>query len=100
MAMAAQWKKFTVAIVLLTARQLYCTGRDETWPSPVSAVLAKVHPRFGSPWAATLVTGAIAGALCFIQLKLLIIATGTSVAVVYAFLCLSTLAGRKTGSTA
>jgi amino acid transporter len=88
-----------IAIVLLTARQLYALGRDETWPGPVNGFLAKVHPRFGSPWAATLVTGALCCALSFAPLKLLLIATGTSVAIVYAFLCLGLIAGRRSGAT-
>ncbi len=88
-----------IAIVLLSARQLYATGRDETWPGAMNGVLARVHPRFGSPWAATLVTGAVAGGLCLIPLKLLLIATGTSVAMVYAFLCLAVMAGRAGGAT-
>ena len=88
-----------IAVVLLGARQLYATGRDETWAGPVNRLLARVHPRFGSPWAATLVTGAITGSFCFIPLKLLLIATGTSVAVVYAFLCMGLMAGRASGST-
>lgn len=88
-----------IALVLLTARQLYSTGRDETWPAPASRILAAVHPRFGSPWAATLVTGVLASSLCLIPLKLLLIATGTGVAVIYAALCLAALAGRRTGRT-
>lgn len=88
-----------IAVVLQSARQLYCTGRDETWPEPMNAVLAKVHPRFGSPWAATLATGAVTCALCFIPLRMLIIATGASVAMVYIVLCVASLAGRATGST-
>lgn len=88
-----------IAIVLLSARQFYALGRDETWPAPLNALLVRVHPRFGSPWAATLVTGALCCALCFVPLKLLLIATGTSVALVYAFLCVGLIAGRRTGST-
>jgi amino acid transporter len=88
-----------IAIVLLSARQLYSTGRDETWARPVNQLLSQVHPRFGSPWAATVVTGAITCGFCFIPLRLLLIATGTSVAAVYAFLCMGLMAGRATGST-
>lgn len=88
-----------IAVVLLSARQLYALGRDETWPGPLNALLVQVHPTLGSPWAATLVTGVLAGALCLIPMKLLLVATGTSVAMVYAFLCLSQMAGRRTGST-
>jgi len=88
-----------IAIVLLSARQLYALGRDETWPKLANGVLTRVHPRFGSPWAATLVTGGLCALLCFAPLKLLLIATGTSVAIVYAFLCLAVIAGRRTGAT-
>jgi amino acid transporter len=88
-----------IAIMLLSARQIYATGRDGTWGRPADRVLAVVHPRWGSPWIATLIAGAATGGLCFIPLKLLLIATGTSVSIVYAVLCVSLIAGRRTGST-
>jgi len=88
-----------IATVLLSARQLYSTGRDETWAAPVNRVLDRVHPRFGSPWAATLFAGALSCGLCFIPLRLLLIATGTSVAVVYSFLCVGVILGRASGAT-
>ena len=88
-----------IAIVLLSARQLYSTGRDETWAEPVNQLLSQVHPKFGSPWAATLVTGAVTCGFSLIPQRLLLIATGTSVAVVYAFLCVSVMAGRASGAT-
>ena len=88
-----------VAVALVAGRQLYATGRDETWVGPLNQLLARVHPRFKSPWAATLVTGAITCGFCFVPLKLLLIATGTSVAIVYAFLCVGLMAGRASGAT-
>jgi amino acid transporter len=88
-----------IALVLLTSRQLYSTGRDETWGGPASRLLASVHPRFGSPWAATLVTGVLACSLCLIPLKVLLIATGTGVAVIYAGLCIAVLMGRRNGTS-
>ena len=88
-----------IATVLLTSRQLYSTGRDRTWPDPVNALFTRLHPSFNSPWAATLVSGLIAGGLCFIDLKLLLIATGTGTAVIYAAMCAATLAGRRTGAS-
>lgn len=88
-----------IAVVLLGARQVYATGRDETWAPRLNRLFARVHPGFGSPWVATLVTGAITGGFCLIPLRLLLIATGTSVAVVYAFLCVGLMAGRRTGAT-
>jgi amino acid transporter len=88
-----------IAMMLLSARQIYATGRDGAWGRSVDRVLAAVHPKLGSPWAATLVSGVVAGAFCFIPLKLLLIATGTSVSIVYAALCVGLIAGRRTGST-
>lgn len=89
-----------IATVLLTARQLYSTGRDRTWGAGLDAALARVHPRLQSPWIATLAAGALAAGLCFLPLDLLLIATGTGTALVYASLCLAVLAGRRSGATA
>jgi amino acid transporter len=88
-----------IATVLLTSRQLYSMGRDRTWPGPVNGLFTRLHPRFHSPWAATLVSGALAGGLCFVDLKLLLIATGTGTAGIYAAMCAATLAGRRTGKS-
>jgi amino acid transporter len=89
-----------VATVLLTARQVYATARDGVWPSAWNARLLTIHPRFHSPWTATLVTGAIAGLLCLVDLKVLLIITGAGAAGIYAVLCVALMAGRQTGSTA
>ena len=89
-----------IAMVLLCARQLYATGRDGVWPNAANRALTALHPRFRSPWAATLAAGAIAAALCLTDLKLLLIVTGTGVAVIYAILCIALIVGRRTGRTA
>lgn len=89
-----------IALVLLTARQLYSTGRDETWGRGLSGLLTRGHPTFHSPYAATLVSGALASGLCFVSLKLLLIVTGTGVAIIYAILCVAVMAGRRSGATA
>jgi amino acid transporter len=88
-----------IATVLLTSRQFFSMGRDATWPAPVNAAFTRLHRRFHSPWAATLTAGALAVGLCFVGLKLLLIATGTGTAIVYGAVCLSALAGRRTGAT-
>jgi amino acid transporter len=89
-----------IATVLLTARQLYSTGRDRTWGARIDGPLAKVHPQLQSPWAATLAAGALAAGLCFLPLELLLIATGTGTALVYAALCVALIRGRRSGATA
>lgn len=89
-----------LAIVLVTARMVFSTGRDGTWPGPVSRALAAIHPRFGSPWIATLVAGVIGAAFCYVDEHFLLVVTSTTIIAIYAALCLSTIAGRRNGTTA
>jgi len=89
-----------IAVVVLVSRMLFSSGRDAVWPAPVNRALTLVHPRFGSPWAATLVTGALACLLCFVSLNLLLVMTGTTIVVVYGALCVAVIAGRRSGATA
>ena len=88
-----------IAVVVLVSRMLFSSGRDEVWAPPVNRALTLVHRRYGSPWAATLVTGALAAVLCFVDLNLLLVMTGTAIVVVYGALCVAVIAGRRTGST-
>lgn len=89
-----------IAVVVLVARMLFSSGRDEVWAAPINRFLTRVHPRFGSPWAATLVTGVLAAALCFVDLNVLLVMTGTAIVVVYGALCVAVIAGRRRGTTA
>lgn len=43
-----------IAIVVQSGRFLYSSGRDGLWPAPASRALQRIHPRFGTPWVATL----------------------------------------------
>ena len=89
-----------LAIIVIGARQIYGSARDKSWPAGISRHLDRVHPRFGSPWVATLVLGAMALAECAIPLEtqVLIIANGN--VAMYATLCVAALVGRRTGTTA
>lgn len=89
-----------LAIILVTARMIFSTGRDTTWPSPISKAVSAIHPRFGSPWIATLATGAIGTAFCFADEQVLLVVTSTTLIAIYAVLCVSVLLGRRNGSTA
>jgi len=88
-----------IAVVVLVSRMLFSSGRDRVWPASVNRALTRVHPRFESPWVATLVTGFLASLLCFVTLKQLLVITGTTIVAVYGSLCLAVIAGRRTGST-
>jgi amino acid transporter len=89
-----------IAIGLINARQLYCSARDGAWPEPANRALAAIHPRFNSPWIATLVMGALTAAACFLDLKLLVMLTANGLVVLYAGVSLAAIAGRLNGSTA
>ncbi|GLY40291.1 amino acid transporter [Amycolatopsis sp. NBRC 101858] len=89
-----------LAIVLISSRLVFSSGRDRAWPGAINRAVAAVHPRFGTPWVATVATGVVAALLCFADPKLLLVVTSTSIVAVYAALCLGALNGRRTGSTA
>jgi len=88
-----------IAIGLLNARQLYCSGRDGVWPAQVSRWMATVHPKFHSPWIATLVMGAATALCCLLPLDLLIMLTGTGLVMIYAGVSLAAIWGRRNGTT-
>ena len=89
-----------IAFAVLVARLLFSTGRDRVWPDACNRALLLIHPRFGSPWVATLACGVLAAAFCFLPLNLLEVLTGTTIVVVYGSLCVAALVGRRTGRTA
>ncbi|GAA3867934.1 APC family permease [Saccharothrix violaceirubra] len=88
-----------LAIILITSRMVFSTGRDSAWPASVSKALAAIHPKTGTPWIATLATGAFGTALCFADKDFLLVVTATSIVAVYVALCLAVLNGRRNGST-
>ncbi|MEU5697050.1 APC family permease [Actinosynnema sp. NPDC020468] len=88
-----------LAIILITSRMVFSTGRDAAWPGSVSKALAAIHPKTGTPWIATLATGAFGTALCFADKDFLLVVTATSIVAVYAALCLAALNGRRNGTT-
>lgn len=89
-----------IAIILQGARLLFSAGRDKTWPAPVSNFVSAVHPKFHSPWNATIVVAILSAAACFIDMNLLFVLTGTSLIVIYALLCVAVIFGRSNGTTA
>ena len=89
-----------IAVALMAGRQLYSTGRDGLWPAMVSRSLARIHPRFGSPWVATLAMGVAALAACFADPHVLVLVLGNGNVALYSGLCLAALLGRRSGATA
>jgi len=89
-----------IALTLMGARFFYSTARDQVWHGVANRALVMVHRRFDSPWVATLLTGAIGGAACFVPFSALLVLTGTCIVVMYALLCIGVIVGRTTGRTA
>ncbi|MEU7896395.1 APC family permease [Nonomuraea sp. NPDC049152] len=44
-----------LVMVLQNGRVVFASARDRAWPTPVGALLTRIHPRWGSPYIATLV---------------------------------------------
>lgn len=56
----------TMLFVVFVSRQLWSSGRDKAWPTPISHALGWLHPRFKSPWIATVLFGAISIPLVYV----------------------------------
>jgi amino acid transporter len=89
-----------IVTILACARFFYASGRDRTLGRPLDAFLAAIHPRFESPWAATLLIGAVGMACCFVDLTFLLVLSGAGLVVTYAAISLAAIVGRRTGVTA
>jgi len=89
-----------IVTILASARFFWCTGRDLVWGYRFDAFIGAVHPRWGSPWVATLIIGTVGIACCFISLKFLLILNGGGLIVTYAAISLAAIVGRRRGSTA
>ena len=89
-----------IANILAIARFFYSTGRDGAWGRPIDRLMIAVHPRFRSPWIATLIVGAVGVACCFVRLSLLLVLSGAGLVVIYLGIALAALVGRRSGATA
>ena len=90
-----------LAITLQNGRLLYSSARDRSWPDVANAPLARIHPRLKTPVAATVVVGAAAALLlALVPFEALLITTGATVLIIYAFVAVSAIYGRINGSTA
>jgi amino acid transporter len=86
-----------IACIISFARFFYSTGRDGAWGRPLDGWATAVHPRFGTPWIATLVVGSIGTLACFLPLPLLLVLSGAGIAITYLAMAFAALAGRCRG---
>ena len=87
-----------LATVLQNARFFFSTGRDVTWHPRINNAFTATHDRYNSPWLATLAAGVFSMGACFLGLQLLLVVTGTSIAIVYAIMCIAAIVGRSSGA--
>ena len=88
-----------IALVLMSGRQFYATARDGVWPGRVGQLLTRLHPRFASPWIATLAAGVLSAGLCLLPMPLLLMLSGSGVTVIYISLSVACLRnGRRRAS--
>lgn len=88
-----------IAMILQSARLVYSTGRDNTWFPSLNTALATIHPRFNSPFNATILLSIASCIACFMKLETLMLLSGTMVIVVHSLLCIAVILGRRNGTT-
>lgn len=54
-----------IAIVIQVGRVVYSSGRDALWTPTLNRAFTRIHPRWDSPWLATLFLGVPSAALSF-----------------------------------
>lgn len=88
-----------MAGVICYGRWLWSSGRDAIWAAPVNRALLRIHPRFGSPWVATVAVGVAAMAFSLLGLPTLVLLAAANGIVNWALLNLAGLVGRRRGLT-
>ncbi len=86
-----------MAGVVCYGRWLWSSGRDAIWAEPVNRALVRLHPRFGSPWVATLAVGGSAMACCLLGLPTLVLLSAANGIGNWTLLNAAGLAGRRRG---
>jgi amino acid transporter len=84
-----------LAVILQFSRVYYSAGRDKAFPDKINKALTTIHPKFKTPWIATLIMGVIGAAVCF-DSSLITMVTFTSVTIVllYATVALCVIKSR------
>jgi amino acid transporter len=86
-------------MVLQNARVLYASARDRAWPVPVNAALTRLHPRYASPWVATLAVGVPGAVLAYaVDIEALLGVTSVVFGTMYVVLALAALRVRRTAA--
>lgn len=80
-------------------RFVYSTGRDRIWSQSVNRMLTRLHPRWKSPWIATLALAAFAAGCCVLPLEAIVPLVSFNTLANWVLLSLACIAGRRGGKT-
>jgi amino acid transporter len=80
-------------------RFVYSTGRDRIWSAGLNRALTRLHPRWRSPWIATLAVAASAISCCFIPLASIVPLQSFVSLATWVLLSVACIAGRRRGMT-
>jgi amino acid transporter len=95
LALLATFFNILLAVLLEYARILYSSGRDRTWPAPLSRAVGRIHPRTRTPLAATVTIGVAALTLTAVSdYAAAVTFASLTVVVTFALIALSALASR------
>jgi amino acid transporter len=96
LALLATFFNILLAVLLEYARILYSSGRDRTWPTPLSNALGHIHPTTRTPVVATLTIGVAALTLtAFSDYAAAVTFASLTVVTTFALIALSALASRR-----
>jgi len=95
LALVATFFNVVLAVLLEYARTLYSSGRDRTWPAPLSRAVGRIHPTTRTPVVATLAIGAAALTLTAVtDYAAAVTFASLTVVVTFALIALSALVSR------
>jgi amino acid transporter len=95
LALVATFFNILLAVLLEYARILYSSGRDRTWPAPISRAVGQVHPRTRTPVVATLAIAAAALTLTAVSdYAAAVTFASLTVVITFALIAVSALASR------
>jgi amino acid transporter len=81
-----------IVMVLQNGRVVYASARDRSWPEPVNRALTRLHPRWSTPWVATIAIGVPGAVLAWSeQIEALLGITSVMISVMYVALALAAL---------
>lgn len=81
------------------ARFVYSTGRDRIWSPGINRALVRLHPRWKSPWIATLAVAACAAACCVLPLEAIVPLVSFNTLANWVLLSLGCIAARRAGTS-